>query len=41
VDTDERRVRRADFVHRFAVRPYYLIRGRTPQVILDEVEKLL
>lgn len=41
IDTDELRARRADFVHRFARRPYYLIRARNPQLILDEVERLL
>jgi hypothetical protein len=40
IDTDELRVRRADFVSRFAQRPYYLIRGRTPQIVFDEVERL-
>ena len=41
IDSDELRKRRADFCHRFCERPYYLIRSRNPQVILDEVEKLL
>lgn len=41
IDTDERRVKRADFGHRFAQRPCYLIRARNPQIILDEVERLL
>jgi hypothetical protein len=40
IDTDELRVRRADFVSRFARRPYYLIRAKTPQVVFDEVERL-
>jgi hypothetical protein len=41
IDTDELRGRRADFCHRFAQRPYYLIRAKNPQLVLDEVEKLL
>ena len=41
IDTDELRFARADFGHRFASRPYYLIRARNPQIILDQVEKLL
>lgn len=41
VDTDERRLKRADFVRRFAVRPYYMIRAKTPQILMDEVERLL
>jgi hypothetical protein len=41
VDTDERRGRRAEFVHRFADRPYFFVRAATPQVLLDEVERVL
>jgi hypothetical protein len=41
IDTDERRVKRAGFGHRFAQRPSYLIRAKNPQIILDEVERLL
>jgi len=41
VDTDERRLKRADFVHRFAVRPYYMIRAKSPQLLFDEVDRLL
>jgi len=41
LDNDVLRARRADFVHRFAVRPYYFIRTANPQLLLDEVEKLL
>lgn len=42
MDSDERRRKRAEFGHRFAAeRPFYLIRARTPQILLDEVEKLL
>jgi len=40
IDTDELRLRRADFCHRFAHRPYHLIRAANPQLLLDEVEKL-
>lgn len=41
IDTDDRRLRRADFCHRFAQRPYYLIRAKNPPAVLDEVERLL
>lgn len=41
LDTDERRVKRADFCRRFAERPYYLIRARTPQILFDEMERVL
>ncbi|MFN2292555.1 MAG: hypothetical protein ACK2UC_15290 [Anaerolineae bacterium] len=41
IDTDELRLKRADFCRRFAARPYYLIRAANPRLILDEVERLL
>ncbi|MBN1139075.1 MAG: hypothetical protein JXM73_21020 [Anaerolineae bacterium] len=41
IDTDELRLKRADFGQRFAVRPYYLIRAANPQVLMDKVEELL
>ena len=41
LDTAERRLKRADFVHRFVTRPYFFIRAANPQLLLDEVEKLL
>jgi hypothetical protein len=41
IDTDDLRFKRADFCRRFTRRPYYIIRGRDPQVVLDEVERLL
>ena len=41
IDTDARRRDRADFGHRFAQRPYYLIRAKNPQILFDEVEKVL
>lgn len=41
VDSDELRRRRAGFVARFCERPFYFIRAATPQVLLDEVEKVL
>ncbi len=41
VDNDELRRRRADFVHRFCERPFYFIRAATPQVLLDEVDRIL
>ena len=41
VDTDRLRVARAGFVRRFAERPYYFVRAATPQVLLDEVDRVL
>ena len=41
VDTDALRAARADFVARFADRPYFFIRAATPQVLLDEVDRVL
>ncbi len=42
IDTDERRSRRGDFCSRFAKdRPYFMIRARTPQILFDEIEKIL
>jgi hypothetical protein len=41
VDTDALRHARADFVRRFSDRPYYFVRAATPQVLLDEVDKVL
>ena len=32
---------RADFVRRFAERPYFFVRAATPQVLLDEVDRVL
>jgi hypothetical protein len=41
VDDDGLRRRRAEFVHRFCERPFYFIRAATPQVLLDEVDRIL
>ncbi len=41
VDTGERRAARAAFVDRFSERPYHFVRAATPQVLLDEVERVL
>ena len=41
LDTDELRARRAAFVEQFCERPFYFIRAATPQLLLDEVEKVL
>jgi hypothetical protein len=41
VDTEPLRWKRAAFVERFADRPYVFIRAATPQVLLDEVDRLL
>jgi hypothetical protein len=41
VDTDDLRRARAAFVHRFCDRPYYFVRAATPQVLLDEVDRVL
>jgi hypothetical protein len=42
VDTDERRQERGKFVSRFAENiPYFMIRAKTPQIVFDEIDKLL
>ena len=41
VDTEALRLKRAGFVERFATRPFFFIRAATPQVLMDEVEKVL
>jgi hypothetical protein len=41
VDTDALRSARAEFVGRFAERPYFFVRAATPQVLLDEVDRVL
>jgi hypothetical protein len=42
VDTEALRATRADFVSRFvAPRPFFFIRAATPQVLMDEVDKVL
>ncbi len=41
LDDDELRARRAAFVARFCERPFFFIRAATPQVLLDEVERVL
>lgn len=42
LDSEELRTQRAAFIQEFiADKPYHVIRARTPQLLLDEVEKLL
>jgi hypothetical protein len=41
VDDDVLRRRRAAFVDRFCERPFFFIRAATPQVLLDEVDRIL
>jgi hypothetical protein len=41
VDSEERRAARARFVQRFTERPYFFVRAATPQVLLDEVDRVL
>jgi hypothetical protein len=41
LDDDRLRARRAAFVARFCERPFYFIRAATPQVLLDEVDRIL
>jgi len=41
LDTEALRRKRAAFIARFASRPYWFIRAKTPQLVLDEVEKVL
>jgi hypothetical protein len=41
VDTEALRRARAAFVERFSGRPYYFVRAATPQVLLDQVDRVL
>ncbi|MEN6492578.1 MAG: hypothetical protein ABFC85_11375 [Rectinema sp.] len=42
IDTDALRAKRGDFCSRFAAdRPYFMIRAKTPQLLFDEIEKLM
>jgi len=41
VDTEPRRRARAAFLARFCERPYYFVRAATPQVLLDEIDRVL
>ncbi len=42
VDTDERRQARGKFCARYAAgRPYFMIRAKTPQLVFDEIEKIM
>jgi hypothetical protein len=41
VDTEELRLARAAFVGRFSERPYFFVRAATPQVLMDEVDKVI
>ncbi len=41
VDTEALRQARAGFVARFSDRPYYFVRAATPQVLMDEVDRIL
>lgn len=41
VDSESLRRARAAFVEKFSQRPYYFVRAATPQVLMDEVEKVL
>ncbi len=42
IDTEEKRRKRAAFGHQFATpRRYFMIRAATPQLLFDEVEKIL
>ncbi len=41
VDSEALRRARAGYVERFAERPYYFVRAATPQVLMDEVDRVL
>ncbi len=41
VDRTALRQARVDFVERFAERPFYFVRAATPQVLIDEVDRIL
>ncbi len=40
-DTEERRRRRAAFIEKFSDRPYYFVRAANPQLLMDEVDRIL
>ena len=41
LDAATLRARRATFIQAFIQRPFYLIRASTPQIVLDEIERLI
>ena len=41
VDTDALRDGAGRFVARFSERPFFFVRAATPQVLLDEVDRVL
>lgn len=41
VDTEGLRMKRADFLERFCTRPFYFIRAASPQVLMDEADKII
>lgn len=41
VDTEDLRRSRAGFVERFSSRPFYFVRAATPQVLMDEVDRVV
>jgi hypothetical protein len=41
VDTEARRRARAAFIANFAERPYYFVRAANPQLLMDEVDRIL
>jgi hypothetical protein len=41
VDTEPLRRARAAFAERFSDRPYYFVRAATPQVLMDQIDKVL
>ena len=41
VDSEPLRAARAAFVQRFTERPYLFVRAATPQVLMDEVDRVI
>jgi hypothetical protein len=41
IDNDVLRAKRADFLERFCERPFYISRGSTPAIVIDQLEKVL
>jgi hypothetical protein len=41
IDTDAARLKRAAFCAKFCERPYYIISAKNPQLLFDELEKVL
>jgi hypothetical protein len=41
IDTEERRLKRAEFVKSFCDRPFYFVRAASPQVLMDQIDTII